>query len=189
MNAQSVLDNRVLVLNRNWQAIGTVSAEQAMCDLYRGACVGIDTNEMRPVKWEDWVKLPVEGKDSLKTMHGPVRVPTVICKAQYAKMPKHRPKLNTRSIRERDGNRCQYTGRMLQPEEGNLDHVLPRSRGGRDAWTNLVWSDKAVNHQKSNKTPQEAGLRLLRLPSEPKALPACVAIRAQHPDWQMFLMS
>lgn len=182
------LQASVLVLNRNWQAIDVTTVEVALCDMYRGACTGIDTELMRPVAWDDWTKLSVEGKDSLKTTHGPVRVPTVICKAQYAKMPKVRPKLSTRAIRERDGNRCQYTGRVLTPEEGNLDHVLPRSRGGHDTWTNLVWADKRVNHQKGAKTPAEAGLRLLKLPVAPKEMPACSAIKAQHPDWQMFLM-
>lgn len=41
-----------------------------------------------------------------------------------------------------DGNRCQYTGALLRPDEGSLDHVVPRSRGGPDTWENLVWSDK-----------------------------------------------
>ena len=45
-------------------------------------------------------------------------------------MPKKRPKLCAKTIRERDGNRCRYTGKLLRPDEGSLDHVLPRSRGG-----------------------------------------------------------
>ncbi len=75
----------------------------------------------------------------MQTVRGPIRVPTVIVAVNYAKAPKKRPKLCARAIRERDGNRCQYTGRFLRPEEGSLDHVVPRSHGGKDARENLVW--------------------------------------------------
>ena len=93
----------------------------------------------------------------MKTMRGPIRVPTVIVAVNFAKVPKKRPKLCSRTIRERDGNRCQYTGKVLKPEQGSLDHVVPRSRGGKDAWENLVWSSKDVNAKKGNRLPQEAG--------------------------------
>jgi len=69
----------------------------------------------------------------VRTIRGPIRVPTVIVAVNFAKVPKKRPKLCSRTIRERDGNRCQYTGKFLKPEEGSLDHVVPRSRGGKDA--------------------------------------------------------
>lgn len=54
---------------------------------------------------------------------GPARVPAVIVLANFARVPRKRPKLCARTIRERDGNRCQYTGIELRPEEGNIDHV------------------------------------------------------------------
>src|ERR1035441_6216875 len=92
-------------------------------------------------------------------VRGQIRVPTVIVAVNYAKVPKKRPKLCAKAIRERDGNRCQYTGRLLHPNEGSLDHVVPRSRGGKDAWENLVWSAKEVNQRKADRLPREAGLR------------------------------
>ena len=52
-------------------------------------------------------------------------------------------------------------GTILKPDESSLDHVVPRSRGGKDAWENLVWSSKAVIAQKGNRLPHEAGLKLL----------------------------
>ena len=91
--------------------------------------------------------------------------------------------------RERDDNRCQYTGRLLAPEEGSLDHILPRSRGGADTWENLVWSSKDVNTRKGNRLPHEAGLKLLRAPRAPKELPASALIRNAHgvAEWKLFL--
>jgi len=115
--------------------------------------------------------------------------PTVIVAVNYAKVPKKRPKLCARAVRERDRNRCQYTGRVLRPDEGSLDHVVPRSRGGKDAWENLVWSAKEVNQRKADRLPHEAGLRLLSTPRAPRALPVSALIRNAHriEDWKLFV--
>jgi 5-methylcytosine-specific restriction endonuclease McrA len=86
-------------------------------------------------------------------VRGAIRVPTVIVALNFAKVPRKRPKLSAKTIRERDGNRCQYTGVLLRPDQGSLDHVLPRSRGGKDTWENLVWSSKDVNARKANRLP------------------------------------
>jgi 5-methylcytosine-specific restriction endonuclease McrA len=87
------------------------------------------------------------------------------------------------------GNWRQYTGALLRPDEGSLDHVLPRSRGGKDEWGNLVWSDKAVNAKKGNRLPHEAGLKLLTVPRAPKQLPVTTLIRNAHGivDWKLFV--
>jgi 5-methylcytosine-specific restriction endonuclease McrA len=91
--------------------------------------------------------------------------------------------------RARWHNRCQYTGRALRPEEGSLDHVVPRSRGGKDAWENLVWSAKDVNQRKADRLPHEAGLKLLSVPRAPKELPVSALIHntAQVEDWKLFV--
>src|SRR4029077_14212097 len=118
-----------------------------------------------------------------------IRVPTVIEAVNYAKVPKKRPKLCARAIRERDGNRCQYTGRMLRPDEGSVDLFVPRSRGGKDAWENLVWSAKEVNQRKADRLPHEAGLKLRSVPRAPKELPVSAFIRntGEVEDWKLFL--
>ena len=143
-----------------------------------------------PRSWDEWITLPIRDQDeSVHTVRGQIRVPTVIVAVNYAKVPKKRPKLCARTIRERDGNRCQYTGRVLRPDEGSLDHVVPRSRGGKDAWENLVWSAKEVNQRKADRLPHEAGLKLLSVPRAPKELPAMAFIRNAHhiPDWKLFV--
>jgi len=145
---------------------------------------------IRPVSWEEWITLPVRDRDqAVHTVRGQIRVPTVIVAVNFARVPKKRPKLSAKTIRERDGNRCQYTGTLLRPDEGSLDHVLPRSRGGRDTWENLVWSSKDVNARKANRLPHEAGLRLLKTPRAPKELPASAFIRNAHNvvDWHLFV--
>lgn len=183
----------VLVLNRNWQAIHTKTPADAFCMMASGAATGLDVQGddfIVPVRWDDWLKLPVREEDrAVQTPRGPVRVPTVIVAANYAKVPVRRPRLGARGIWERDGGVCQYTGRMLAPHEGNIDHVVPRSRGGATSWENCVLSHRDVNSKKGARMPQEAGLRLLRKPHVPKAMPATAFITNHHSiqDWLRFL--
>ena len=183
----------VLVLNRNWQAINIRTPADAFCQMATNVATALEIeaeNHIRPVTWDEWITLPIRnGDNAVHTVRGAIRVPTVIVALNFAKVPKKRPKLCAKSIRERDGNRCQYTGKLLRPEEGSLDHVLPRSRGGRDEWGNLVWSDKTVNAKKGNRLPHEAGLKLLSMPRAPKELPVSVLIRNPHgvADWNLFV--
>ena len=183
----------VLVLNRNWQAINVRTPQEAFCMMATNVATALEIegeDHIRPVTGDEWITRPIRDQDeSVHTVRGQIRVPTVIVAVNFAKVPKKRPKLCARTIRERDGNRCQYTGRVLRPDEGSLDHVVPRSRGGKDAWENLVWSAKEVNQRKADRLPHEAGLRLLSKPRAPKELPASAFIRnmAEVEDWNLFL--
>jgi 5-methylcytosine-specific restriction endonuclease McrA len=184
--------NIVLVLNKNWQAINTRTPADAFCQMATNvaAALDIDGDNIRPVTWIDWLTLPIREHDNaVQTVRGLIRVPTVIVTVNFARVPKKRPKLSAKTIRERDGNRCQYTGKVLRPEQGSLDHILPRSRGGADSWENLVWSDKEVNARKGNRLPHEAGLRLLTTPRAPKELPVTALIRNAPgiADWNLFM--
>ena len=183
----------VLVLNRNWQAINIRTPADAFCQMATNVATALEIHgedHIRPVSWDEWIALPIrEGDNAVHTVRGAIRVPTVIVAVNFAKVPKKRPKLCTKAIRERDGNRCQYTGKLLRPDEGSLDHVLPRSRGGRDEWGNLVWADRDVNARKGNRLPHEAGLKLLKVPRAPKELPVTVLIRNGQgiADWNLFV--
>ena len=184
----------VLVLNRNWQAINIRTPQDAFCQMATGVATALEVageEHIRPVTWAEWLTLPIREQDQIvHTVRGAIRVPTVIVLASFAKVPKKRPKLCARTIRERDGNRCQYTGVMLRPEEGNIDHVVPRSRGGKDAWENCVWSSKSVNSQKGNRLPHEAGLKLLKQPVAVREMPVTALIRNTHgiSDWEPFVV-
>ena len=183
----------VLVLNRNWQAINIRTPADAFCQMATNVATALEIegeNHIRPVTWDEWITLPIRDSDNaVRTVRGAIRVPTVIVAVNFAKVPNKRPKLCANTIRERDRNRCQYTGKLLRPDEGSLDHVLPRSRGGKDEWGNLVWSDKTVNAKKGNRLPHEAGLKLLTVPRAPKELPVTALLRNAHGivDWKLFV--
>jgi len=188
--------NIVLVLNRNWQAINIRTPADAFCQMATNVATALDielgegAEALRPVPWEEWITLPIRPQDyAVRTARGPIRVPSVIVAVNYARVPRKRPKLSARAIRERDGNRCQYTGRLLHPDEGSLDHVVPRSRGGPDTWENLVWSAKEVNQRKADRLPHEAGLKLLAVPRAPKEVPITAHLRNPQglAAWKLFL--
>ncbi|HEY0794037.1 MAG TPA: HNH endonuclease, partial [Chthoniobacterales bacterium] len=148
------------------------------------------TGDMRPVRWREWLELPVREADFfVRTIRGLVRVPTVLVLARYSRVPKRRPKLSPKGIWERDGGQCQYTGRKLAPHEGNIDHVVPRSRGGQTTWENCVLTDRRINSQKGNHLPEEVGLELRKNPTPPRELPVTYFIRNAHnvADWNQFL--
>lgn len=182
----------VLVLNRNWQAINVRTPADAFCQMATdtATALNIDGETMLPVKWGEWLALPIREHDGfVTTPRGRVRVPTVIVAINYAKVPLRRPRFSARGVWDRDGGVCQYTGRRLARGEGNIDHVVPRSRGGRTAWDNCVLAHREVNSRKADRLPHEAGLRLRKQPLAPRGVPASALIRNHHGvrDWDHFL--
>ncbi len=184
----------VLLLNRNWQAIHVKTPMQAFCMMAADSATALDIQNldvMVPVKWEDWIKLPVRESDAfVRTVHSQIRVPTVIVCTSFSKVPKRRLRFSARGIWDRDGGQCQYTGRPLKRDEASIDHVVPRSRGGKTSWDNCVLACKEVNARKANRLPHEAGLQLLGMPRTPREMPATLMIRNVHNivDWNPFLI-
>jgi len=183
----------VLVLNRNWQAINTTTPadaiSQMVCGNAQGLCIE-NGNGMSPAPWEVWKDLAIRPSDQfIGTPHRKIRIPTVIVLAHFNKVPFKTLKFGFKGIWERDGGRCQYSGRALSPREANIDHIFPQSRGGPTTWENCVLSDRSINQRKADRTPKEAGLRLISQPTRPKSLPVTYLIRNRHgiPDWRHFL--
>jgi 5-methylcytosine-specific restriction endonuclease McrA len=182
----------VLVLNRHWLAIDAISPADAFGHLAASTAraMWIEGDAVQPLDWVDWAGLPVpDHARSVGTPRGRVRIPTVIVLNEFDRVPMIEPVFGFRGIWDRDGGRCQYTGRKLRREEANIDHVIPRSRGGGDHWENCVLSCRKVNTRKGARTPEEAGLRLIAEPDVPRPVPATIRIRNlwQVRDWDLFL--
>ena len=198
----------VLKLNSNWQPIGYGIVADAIVDLVAGESVkALDIqyvmNEdgtpnfsespegMVPLGWEQWLQLPIRPWDlAIHSSKLTIRVPTVVIANNFHKMPMKvwRGKPSKDAIYIRDGGKCQYTGKPLDKKTATIDHVLPRSRGGSDDWTNLALTSKELNGKKGNALNSEIGLRLLRQPMTPKPVPISQLIReVRHPDWSLFL--
>lgn len=168
----SALSLPILVLNKHYLAIHVATVRQAIRKLSLGICDAIDEEDYMRYTWDEWVELPVEGnQDFIKTTQDPIRAPKIVVVNTYDQIPKHQVKLTRKNIWLRDGGRCQYTGQELSFKEMTIDHVDPESRGGANDWTNLVTCDKKVNEMKANRTPEEAGLTLIKPPTKPDGRP------------------
>lgn len=211
----NVLDKTiVLKLNRSWSPIDQMSVRQAVVFLNSESggerpgyaldlTTAVDENgehqivEARPVTWEEWVKLPVREGDlwigvgrSADNPKGRIRVPLVVICANFDRVPQRTTRWSTGNVHRRDGYVCAYTGEKLSHATATIDHIRPRSRGGRDTWENTVSCHRRVNTFKADRTPEEAGLVLRRKPTAPSAVPPIVHLREdpKHPVWKPFLL-
>jgi hypothetical protein len=184
----------VLVLNKNWQAINVKTPLDALSMMFCNAATGlfVDGENMIPTKWDEWMKLSVQEDDEyVCTQQGKILVPKIIVLAKFSEVPLKRPKFTIKNLWDRDEGRCQYTGKKLTPNEGNIDHVIPKSKGGKTNWSNCVLSHKDINALKGDRTPQEAGLKLIRPIKVPKTMPTTCYIRNQYniSEWKPFLIN
>ena len=206
----NVINQPVLALNAVWQSVGTKTVKDAFIAMCGGdgdknpAALALDMDfpvdengtvdwdnptNLQAVVWDVWKTLPVREYDlAIHSANATIRVPRVIIQPNYHKMPIISPRPTKEAIRKRDGGICQYTGQLLTWKEGNIDHVLPKDKGGRNTFENMVWCHKDVNSKKANQTPEQAGLRLLRRPYAPKSTPISSTLTvAHHPSWVHFL--
>lgn len=190
-----MLDSRVLILNRLWQAVHIVCAKRAMALLFSGHARALHVNEDGLQVWpaEQWLEFSENCKQKtgvvVHTVNRLVRVPKVLLLHEYSDLPLKEVHLNRQSIFERDGHQCQYCGKIGKSHELNLDHVVPKERGGMLSWENIVTSCIRCNTHKSNRTPKEANMRLMKKPRQPKSRPFVAYIIGQQidPEWKPFL--
>ena len=190
-----VLHQQVLVLNRLWQAVNVCSVRRALTLLFEGhAQVVCESRQgdFRTYNFFEWRNfsggLPA-GEDAVHTVALRLRIPRVILLMVFDRLPKKEVKFTRHNIFERDRNTCQYCGRQFDRKDLNLDHVIPRDRGGPTTWENIVCSCIPCNTRKANRTPAEAGLRLIRKPKRPKWRPFVQVTMGlpMHDSWKHFL--
>ncbi|HET6793561.1 MAG TPA: HNH endonuclease [Acidimicrobiales bacterium] len=160
--------SRSLILNATWEPLCVVTSRRAIVLVLAGRA------EM------------LHAADGLfRSARMSVPEPSVVRLSRYVKVPyQTRVALNRRAVFARDGHRCQYCGAAAE----NIDHVVPRSRGGAHAWDNVVASCRPCNSRKEDRLPQEAGLVLHKPPAQPRdRMWAVIAGGAVRPDWEPYL--
>jgi 5-methylcytosine-specific restriction endonuclease McrA len=103
----------------------------------------------------------------IKTTSLKIAIPEVIALKFYDRIPFNEVKFTRKNIYEHYGYKCCYCGKKFNSKELNLDHITPKSRGGKTDWLNVVTSCIACNLAKGNKLPSEAGMELIIKPSKP----------------------
>ncbi len=165
-----MLKQSVLVLNQNYVPISICSARKAVILLLLNKAQMIERYE-----------------DTIHSARQAMPYPSVIRLNRYIRRPYQTVSLNRKNIVKRDRNRCQYCGKNHQPM--TIDHIIPRSQGGRDTWENLASACFRCNHKKGDRTPEQAGMKLLRKPTRPTHLfyLQYLANGHPHPTWQDYL--
>ncbi len=143
------LRGAVLVLNGNYEPLNITTVKRAVVLLFTGKAEII---------------LPYDG-EVMRSQYLEISKPSVIRLSRYVKVQRREVPLTKKNILRRDNYTCQYCG----AREGNMtvDHVIPKVLGGKDTWENLVCACVSCNNRKGNRTPEQAGMKLLRKPKRP----------------------
>lgn len=192
----SLPQHRVLVLNRLWQAVNIVGVRRAFALLFQehAKVIHSDTGTFEVMEAGEWIEFsqrqPARLEDDMiHTVRLAIRIPRILLLNDFDRIPVQEVKFTRENIFERDRYTCQYCGQPFSARDLNLDHIIPRDRGGRTTWENLTTSCVRCNSRKGNRLPHEAGMRLLAKPTRPRWRPFAALARSGpiHESWVNFL--
>ena len=147
MPTYSRLQKPVLVLNASYEPINICAARRALVLVLKGIASAEEVTT-----------------NSVHSTRRTIKVPSVIRLLEYRRIPHQTRALSRKNILMRDRYTCQYCLKILPTGELTLDHVIPRARAGESAWENLVACCHSCNNRKGSRTPEEAGMKLVRQP-------------------------
>ena len=169
MTSGTLINSPVLVLNQNYQPLNVCNARRAIVLMGHGKA-----------------ELLINGRGFVRTVSLRFPIPSVIRLIYMVKRPLVRRRLSRRAVFYRDGFKCQYCGK--EAKELTLDHIIPRSRGGRHVWENVVSACIPCNHGKAGSTPKEASMKLLKEPKTPRPNPYYMFHhRSILDEWRQFM--
>lgn len=145
------MDGKVLVLNQDFSPLAICSVNRAFLLVFLEKAELLEHDDL----------------NTIHTISDSYKKPTVIKINRYINVPYRGVVLTRQNLFKRDGNSCQYCG---SKEDLTVDHLIPRSRGGRSVWDNLVTACKPCNSRKGDMNPDQVGLTLKRQPFKPTYL-------------------
>ncbi|MBW1730716.1 MAG: HNH endonuclease [Deltaproteobacteria bacterium] len=160
--------------------------------------LNITYEPLRIINWKKAITLLLLGKvevleeysREIRSVSFTIRLPSVVRLLRMVKRPKSPVKFSRQNIYARDKYKCQYCGQRFSSEELTYDHVIPRSRGGKTEWENIVTCCVDCNRRKGGRTPAEAGMKLIRKPVKPTWIPALritIGFREVPQSWRDYL--
>lgn len=189
---------RTLVLTREFTPHKIVEWDRALMMLFQGKIEVIEEHEeVLGVIASDRIRefKQVAKAYSQRVPEGnaiTIRTPSVVRLWSKIGGVKRSVKFSRLNVFTRDGFRCQYCGESKSASAINYDHVIPKQRGGKTVWENIVTSCYPCNSRKANRTPSEAGMKLLHQPHKPKSLPLVgpkFDPKSIHPSWLPYIIS
>jgi 5-methylcytosine-specific restriction endonuclease McrA len=184
-----MLNSAVLVLNRSYLPVHVTSARRAFSLVYQGVA-RIVNEQYQTFDFEAWSQLAVaRDMEAIGTPSGLIRVPRVIVLIAFDRLPKRHVRFSRINLMARDSFQCQYCSKKPRRTELNLDHVVPRSLGGRSTWENVVTSCVDCNRRKGGRTPRQARMKLRRKPERPRWTPLANLMwsSVRYQEWRPFL--
>ena len=187
----SMLNSSVLVLNRSFLPIHVTSVRRAFSLIYQGGALAVNEN-YETFDFEGWCERggpASKTRDSIKTLSGAIAVPRVIVLRYFDRVPRKHVRFSRANIFSRDTNTCQYCAKRPQRSQLNLDHVIPRAQGGKTTWENVVCCCIPCNRRKGGRTPEQAGIKLRKIPRRPRWSPwmSVMPHGVRYLEWQPFL--
>ena len=172
---------RALLLNCNGEPLQSIDGMRAIKLMLKGRVDVAFGATGTPSYWEE----------NIATPNREFKLPAVLRLKYYVhkRSYKRPPRFQKRVLFNRDAWSCQYCGIELNYSCLTIDHVFPTSRGGSTSWRNCVAACKKCNSTKGNKTPEEAGMKLIKQPLEPHALHYWDISKSSiwHDDWNLFM--
>lgn len=164
----------VLLLNSSYEPLKIISWQRAVTMLFSGK-----------------IEILEEYEDHIRSISIIIKAPAVVRLLRFVKIGRKSPPLCRSNILARDNFECQYCARDLSTKEATLDHVVPRSQGGKTAWENIVCCCATCNRKKGGRTPAEARMALKKKPVRPEWLPVLsIRLNGNVPiSWKLFLSS
>ena len=183
-----MLSSHVLVLNHSYIPINITTVRRAFVLLYQGLARAVD-HQFETFDFQTWSELSVAShQESLGVIGRLIRVPRVILLQAYDRVPTRHVRFSRHNIYLRDGNTCQYCGKRHSRSNLNLDHVIPRSQGGKTMWENVVTSCIPCNRRKGGNLLKEVRMKLIRQPIRPRWTPFMdMSLReVRYNEWRPF---
>jgi len=190
----NISNGEVLKLNKNWQVIGVTTIRQAISDMAADAATGLYTadSQFTPLRWREWLNIPVkDGEDFIQTVKLKVLIPRIIIMTKFDKLIVKAPKLTMKNLRLRDKDTCILSGKKLKPNQMSMEHIVPRSKGGRDTWDNIGLCDRDLNSERGNMPYEKYGKHPKWTPFAPrgKKPEEVISNKNNYPEWEIFLKS
>lgn len=187
-----ITNRPVLVLNRHWLAVHICTVRRALTLLYQGLAQVVAEN-YQTFDFDSWREIS-ESESAVNTdlVRAPgfqFKVPSVIVLQHYHQCPPRTVRFNRRNIYVRDRFRCQYCGDSPGREKLTIDHVVPRSKGGRSTWNNVVVACVQCNSEKGDRLPAECGMIPSVAPKRPSWFSAFRMIpgERERSAWERFV--
>lgn len=180
MSADTILHSRVLLLNGStWEPLSVITVPRAMNLLLAGKAIIVE-----------------ESGKFIRTVREKFSVPSVIALRTYINVPRRRAHWSRRGVLIRDDYTCIYCGiqpgeiqrgKILAKGDFTIDHILPKSRGGRDTWSNTACACANCNHRKGDRLPHEAGMKMRWEPKTPRTSYLVIALGTGPSVWKRYV--